>query len=598
MKRFPVLALGLNLIAVAPFASFGTFGLIAPALAAQDVSFDNITTTFEGGSLTIPHIEISGSSLSKADLQALVEGPWGLSTADVLSKFDATSVVIPEIRLEFTAPGVGNGPPMTQSLAYRDTHMEDIKGGKAARVAIAGMSSDVKGPRSLNTSIGKLLVTDYDFAGVVRFIYATAQPGEALKQISGPSTLENWHSADASGVEVNIGHVSAGAVKARPLVTPLADMIPALKQAMLPDKTRAPAAAAKMVSVLADFYDAIAFDGMSVSDITFKVPDPSFKSGSIQTVKLGAIANSRITEWRIEGLDVSAAGGHVKLGRGAFLGLDLKPFLASMSALSKGGELNEDAMKNLDWRSAIPHLDAIEVSDVDVDIPQNSSPQSFKLAGYEIKLGNYVGAIPTSLQSRLDRFAADASSLKGQAAELLQLGYKAVDFSTGTDIVWNESGKSLNVNEISAKGVDMGSVNLKATLGNVPRELFAGSLAQMQVAGLGITLGDASLRIENTGLLDKIVARMATAQKTTPDKLRASWGTQAALGIPQLLGGSDSAKALGNAVASFIAKPKNLTVSVKAKDANGLGITDLMAGGGPNPAAILDKLDVKASANQ
>ena len=60
-------------------------------------------------------------------------------------------------------------PPMTQSLAYRDMHIEDIKGGKAARVTIAGMSSEIKGPRSLNTSIGKLLVTDYDFAGVVRF---------------------------------------------------------------------------------------------------------------------------------------------------------------------------------------------------------------------------------------------------------------------------------------------------------------------------------------------------------------------------------------------------------------------------------------------
>ncbi len=297
------------------------------------------------------------------------------------------------------------------------------------------MSSDVKGPRSLTTSIGKLLVTDYDFAGLVRFVYGTAQPGETPKQISGPSTLENWHSADAGGVEVNVGHVSAGAVRARPLVTPLADLVPALKQAMLPDKTLAPAAAAKMVSVLADFYDAVAFDGASLSDITVKVPDPSFKNASIQTVKLGAMANSRITEWSIEGLDVSAAGGHVKLGRGAFLGLDLKPFLASLSALTKSGELNEDAMKNLDWRTAVPHLDAIEVSALDVDIPQGSSPQSFKLAGYEIKLGNYVGAIPTSLQSRLDRFAADASSLKSEAAELLQLGYKAVDFSTGTDIV-------------------------------------------------------------------------------------------------------------------------------------------------------------------
>ncbi len=231
-------------------------------------------------------------------------------------------------------------------------------------------------------------------------------------------------------------------------------------------------------------------------------------------------------------------------------------------------------------------------------MPQGPSAQSFTLADYEIKLGNYVGAIPTSLHSRLDDLAADTSFLKAQGSELQQLGYKILDLSTATDVVWNENSKSISVNEISAKGANMGSVLLKATLGNVPRELFAGSLAQMQVAGLGVTLGEASLRVENTGLLDKIVARMAAIQKTTPDKLRAQWGTQAALGIPQMLGGSDSAKALGNAVASFIAKPKSLSISVKAKDVTGLGITDLMAGGGVSPAAILNKLDVTASANQ
>ena len=48
---------------------------------------------------------------------------------------------------------------------------------------------------------------------------------------------------------------------------------------------------------------------------------------------------------------------------------------------------------------------------------------------------------------------------------------------------------------------------------------------------------------------------IAKEQNTTADNLRAQWGTQAALGIPQLLGGTDKAKALANAVASFIAKP-------------------------------------------
>ncbi|MBV9517982.1 MAG: hypothetical protein JO068_07655 [Hyphomicrobiales bacterium] len=599
MKHIPLLALGLGLAASTPFALPGSPDCwISVAHAAQDVSFDNISSTVGGASITISHIEISGSSLSKAELQALVEGPWGLTTADTLSKFDAASITIPEIHVDVSVPVAGQDTPMSQSVVYRDIHVEDIKGGKAARISAAGMSSEVKGPVTLETSIGKLLATDYDFASVVRMVYVAAQPGEAQKAISGPSSIENMHSTSSNGVEMNIGRMNIGAVKARPLATPIAELAPAFKDLNPTDKSMAPAQAAKIVSLLADFYDAIAVDGMSASDITIKVPDPSLQNASIQTVKLGSLANSRFAELGIEGLDVNASGGHVKLGRGALLGLDIKPLLSSLSKAAKTGDLSGEVMKNLDWRNAVPHLDSIEVSNLDVTIPQGSSPQNLKLASYEIKLANYVGAIPTSLHSRLDKFVADASFLKDQALELQQLGYKMVDLSSGTDIAWDESSKALTVNEISAQGADMGSVLLKAKLGNVPRELFAGSPPQMQVAGLGVTLGEASLRLENSGLLDRIVARLAAVQKTTPDKLRAQWGTQAALGIPQLLGGSDSAKALGNAVASFLAKPKTLFVSVKAKDPNGLGITDLMAGGSPNPAAALEKLEIKAIANQ
>jgi hypothetical protein len=153
------------------------------------------------------------------------------------------------------------------------------------------------------------------------------------------------------------------------------------------------------------------------------------------------------------------------------------------------------------------------------------------------------------------------------------------------------------VNEVSAKGANMGTVSLKGAFGNVPRQIFAGSLPEMQVAALGITLSEANLRIENGGLLDKIVEQMAKAQGTSADNLRAQFGTQAALGIPQLLGGSEKAKAFANAIASFIAKPKTLVIAVKAKN-GGLGLTDVMAGGSPNPAAIFEKLDVTASAGQ
>jgi hypothetical protein len=607
MKRCSALVLGLGLLAAAPAAPFlpradlasgGSFGWVLPAMAAEDVSFDDISVTFGGATVTIPHISVNGSSLSKSELGSLVAGPWGLSSVDTLSKLDATSVVIPEVHLDITSKVAGSDTPMTQSAAYRDLHLDDIKAGKAARVSAAGITADVKGPLSMSYSIGPFLATDYDFAGWTRIIYAAAQPGEAPKQLAGPSSLQNMNFKGPNGVEINIGRASAGAMKMRPLATPLADFLPTMVTASATEKTLAPAEMAKMITLLADFYDAFAVDGMSMSDISIKIPDPSFQNASVRTLKIGSIGDSRFAELGVEGLEVNASDGHVKLGRAALLGVDIKPFLSALAAIAKKGELSEEAMKNLDWRDAVPRLDSIVVNNLDFAGPQGSPAKSFTLAGYEIKLGNYVGAIPTSLQSRLDDLTGDARLLQAEASQLQQLGYKNLDLSTSTDIIWNENSKSISINDISARGANMGSVSLKGTLGNVPRELFAGSVAQMQVAGLGVTLGEATLRLENTGLLDKIVAQTAKIQNTTPDKLRAQWGTQAALGIPQILGGSDKAKALANAIASFIAKPKTLSISVKAKDAAGLGLTDIMGGGGPSPATILDKLDVTATTNQ
>jgi hypothetical protein len=610
MKRSSVLILGLGLVAAAPAASLlsGAQGLrgwaagwVSPAMAAEDMSFDNLSFTVGAGSITIPRISINGSSLSKADIQALVSGPWGISSADTLAKFDATSIVIPEVHLDMTASGPDkNAPPMKQSAVYRDLRLEDIKAGKAARISSAGMTDEVTGPAPMTMTMGAFHSTDYDLAAAVRFVYAAAAPGEAQKQLVGPTTIDGMHVKGPQGVDVSIGKMAMGAMKLRPLTTPPASFMQSVMAAGAanPGKPLPPAEAAKMMGLLADFYDAFAVDGMTISDISFKVADPAFQGASLKTIKFGPIANSRYAEFGIEGLEVNAAGGHVKLGRVALLGMDLKPFLSALSALAKKGEINDQTMQTLDWRTAIPHLDGIVLKGLDIGIPQGPSPKLVTLGGYELKLGNYIGAIPTSIRSQLDNFVADASLMKEEAAQLQQLGYKSVDLSTITDLIWNEASKSINVNEISAKGANMGSVSLKGAFGNVPRELFAGSMAEMQVSAFGVTLSQASLHLENTGLLDKLVAQMAKAQNTSPDNLRAQWGTQAALGIPQLLGGSDQAKALANAIASFIAKPKSLTISVKAKGTTGLGLTDIMGGGSPDPSAIFGKLDVTASANQ
>ena len=116
----------------------------------------------------------------------------------------------------------------------------------------------------------------------------------------------------------------------------------------------------------------------------------------------------------------------------------------------------------------------------------------------------------------------------------------------------------------------------------------------MQVALLGATAKSVSLKIENTGLAEKILVMQARDQGRKPEDLRKELGSMAAMGIPAILGPSDEAKVLAGAVARFLAKPKALTIDLEAKNAGGVGIPDMATLS--NPQAALNLVTVKANA--
>jgi hypothetical protein len=141
----------------------------------------------------------------------------------------------------------------------------------------------------------------------------------------------------------------------------------------------------------------------------------------------------------------------------------------------------------------------------------------------------------------------------------------------------------------------MGSVGLKANFTDVAPTLFgADSGARIQAL---LEAGVASLEVKlvNGGLFDKALAYSAKQQGVAPDALRAQWSAMVGQTAPVLLGGSPASIALAAEAQKFIADPKNLTVTVKAKS-GALKAGDFMAIG--DPSEFVDKLDVAAAANR
>jgi hypothetical protein len=131
-------------------------------------------------------------------------------------------------------------------------------------------------------------------------------------------------------------------------------------------------------------------------------------------------------------------------------------------------------------------------------------------------------------------------------------------------------------------------------LGSVSKDVFSPDAALASVALIGATAKSLDVLVENRGLFERLISRDAAQKGKSPDEVRREYGMGAAIVVPVMLGGGAAAKAVGQAVARFVAKPGRLAVQIKAKDAAGLGVADFA--GNPDPTTILDKVDVTATA--
>jgi hypothetical protein len=237
---------------------------------------------------------------------------------------------------------------------------------------------------------------------------------------------------------------------------------------------------------------------------------------------------------------------------------------------------------------------------MDFDMPDDNKDKKenirFALKDMEVTADQPINGIPTNLRLGLDRLRMPIppGTTEEGLKDIAALGYTELDMSWVTAAAWNAPTNELLVREISVRGAGMGATNLRATLGGVTRDVFSTDNAMALVALMGATIKNADLVVENGGLFEKLLAQEAKKQKKSVDDLRREFGVAAAVGVPAMLGGSGQAKAIGQAVARFVAKPGKLSLSAKTKDPAGLGLADLAAVG--QPGAILDKLEVTATA--
>ncbi len=566
----------------------------ALAQSADSFILDNVSFTFGSTTYEAKRIEFSGVSASRADIEALFSPTSTDSMESRLKRLTVKQVTIPEARVKQT---IGQ---QTQVTTYRNSTLSNISEGRIASALIETSATETSGAGSSAViSTGRAGIDDLDLPALARLYEAKADTASApLTRIYGSFAIDNVEFADSeTGVTFKIARLGGKDFQGRPTKeswTGTTGMF-----AEMADRTDLSSDdQARLISAMADFLDAFQIGSLEASGIEATAKD---KDGSGLT-RIGRIAytggtDAQPADVRWEGFEFSDKENRVRIDGMSLTGFSFRQTIDGLRTLQAK---SLDEMDPTVMRSLVPTLGTLRLSGLSIDGTTDDEGKKVKiqaaLKGFELTADKPVNAIPTNIRIGLQNLAMTlpSNSTDDGIRELVALGYKDIDISLVAAATWNEAASEIALNEVSFQVQDMGNVGLTGRIGNVGKDLFDADTAIATVALVGAKAKALDLTVENRGLFERYMAKAAKEQKTTPESLRRTYAAAAAFVVPAMIGNSEQAQTLSQAIARFIAKPGKLTVNATPKDPAGFGIAEAVVL--PDPKAILGSLNISAKA--
>ncbi|MCF4124338.1 hypothetical protein [Methylobacterium sp. SyP6R] len=570
----------------------------APALAQDaSVALEEVVLPLGPVTLKAPKLELRGTALSRDETRAILDpagpAPWRTR----LEKLSAREIVIPVLRVEQPVGG------RVQVAVYHDVVAKDVAAGRIGTLEAGGATLTVEGPGpDAAGAYGRLSAREVDLPGLARLFTEPGGPGAAPIRVYGGVTAEDIAMTGPDGAAFRIARIDARDLIGRPTTIPWAESVRALAEGAGQGAGKAEGPERSRLSGLAaDLLDGIDIGGLELSGISFAAPGGGPKPNPVQAslARLTYGTEDGAGRMKAEGLKVDAASGRVALKELTFSGLSLKPVLEGLRRAAAG------PLDQAELRRYAPSVGRVALDGLDVDLPADAAPTDplaasgplrFAVRNAALAMSDPHDGVPTASHFTFDGFtcAVPPGTTAPVLADLSGLGYTALDLSGSLDARWDEAAREVSFRDVTLTGKDMGTARITGTIGGIGKEVFDPEPMVSSLALLGASAKTLALTLENGGLFQRFVDQQAKAQSLKPEELQREYGTAAMLGIPAVLGGSPSAKALGQAVSRFVVKPGRLSVSAAAKDPGGLGLMDFSTA--PSPGKIFDRLNVNATA--
>ncbi len=542
-------------------------GSAPPSLAAPGTaSAENVVITYDNVTYTIPKIELAGTSLSNADLAALLDPTTAESVEARLRRLDAASITVPEIKADTQSGDFEQHWRQTQLLLANVVH-----GRAALGSAAAGTLKTKSGKGSTAAEVGSVEMAGIDMGQIVH-VAATARTddNEAQKALADSFAVSavKLTSGEAQPV-LTVASLKETGLKARPLalVTQARSVLLAV------GKPGEPAVDA----FLDDIVNSLSFTLLQVEDVATTPPvEGPNKNDLLQLARIaiGGFHDRQVGDLAVQKFRFEAPQGRVVLAGAEAKGLTLP---ASLGA------------------KTLPLLNSFDLSGLVYDFNVADAGQPERRLNFEVARAGFavpgakIDALPPSATLTVDH--VEVAIRPDMSPMLLTLGYPKLDISSRLASSYDAASQTLKINDWRMEGTGMGSTLLKLDLGKVTDAIVSRDADAQKAAAASVVFKGFDLTLHDDGLVDRLLAFKATQDGVSVAQARDTVIDMVRNKLPPMAGDPPKLKPLEEAVARFIADPKTpLHIAVSA--ANGLGAAD--AGLLNDPAALLDQLTVAA----
>ncbi|MBB4051387.1 hypothetical protein GGR20_001023 [Devosia subaequoris] len=546
-------------------------------------------------SVSIPTVDANGSNLDNAVITEILRGNIA-ENADALANLDATSIAVPEITLSVSSQS--NDQTHDATVTLTDLLLENVVDGKAAGISLAGVTVVAD---DANFAFGAMSAANLDIAGILG-IYGLVDIADrtGLETIYTDLVSEGG-TLESEDVSCSFGGVTGAEFKARPLNTPLVEMM-AVGQAMEDQGDDVdPATMGRFLKIYADILTAfetseVSFEGFDCSGVDEDGRPMTF---SVAGMTMGGMSPGIYPSLAMDGLDIVVEGD----GSFSLDNLTIKPMdLTSTIAALEGAPAEVDeAWLEENARALIPAMEGLSLSGLDIDIPEPDTEGAriqAKLGAFDVSLARYVNGIPTDLDVSATNLQAAIPEGTGEDGleQMLALGITDVDVGFRVAAAWDADSQTVAIEEMSLTGADLATVLIAGTLANATEDLFALDMSAAMAASMAVAVKNLDLTVTDAGLSDVILAVVAAEQGADPATLRPVFAGLAQGSVIGMMAGAADAAKLGEAINSFVAgNAKTLMIGLEAKSAPGLGMMDFMQAE-EDPTSLIGKVNISAEA--